>query len=564
MQHAVLVALHLRHVDQPASGRRVSLPRAPWPALVVVLLTLIATGLRIQAASRPGLWADEIFSLAMATGHSLEHPATGADPALGDYIQSPGARTPEHFRSYAEQDSRPAGAGRVVRAVLLSDTSPPLYYLLLNLWTRAFGTGDAALRLFSVWWAALSLPLVWLVGRQLGGVRAAWSACLLFAFSPVAFSYSVEGRMYSLLWCLGLALAWSTIRLADGDHRWPAALWVLAGVAGLLTHYFFAFAWLACLAWLWLEAGTALRWRVTALAGATLLAVLPWYLQVPASLARWRVSGDWLSGELAWPRALVRPLSLVGTLFSGTTILGGWRWADRIAAVVLVALVIWLVRQGAVRRAFSGRSRLVWGWLAAACAGPLVFDVLRHTTTTQVPRYVVPGLPAAMLLAAFALSLLPPRLHYAVLTVLVLAWLPADWRLVTASVPRPRQPYRELDAHLESWAQPGDLVLVHSIPSGVIGVARYMTRDLPLASWVVQLGTRQVPADVERLLSGRRRVAVATIHHLGATDSLEPWLETHARPLDRDTFPASSAEVRYFAPANGATVFPDAGARRWE
>jgi hypothetical protein len=121
-----------------------------------------------------------------------------------------------------------------------------------------------------------------------------------------------------------------------------------------------------------------------------------------------------------------------------------------------------------------------------------------------------------------------------------------------------------LDNRLESWAQPGDLVLVHSIPSGVIGVARYMTGDIPLGSWVVQLGTRQVPADVERLLSGRRRVAVATIHHLGATDSLESWLETHARPLGRDTFPASSAEVRYFAPANGATVFPDAGASRWE
>ena len=80
-------------------------------------------------------------------------------------------------------------------AVLLSDTSPPLYYLLLNLWIRAFGTGDAALRLCSVWWAALSLPLLWLVGRQLGGDRTAWSACLLFAFSPVALSYSVEGRM---------------------------------------------------------------------------------------------------------------------------------------------------------------------------------------------------------------------------------------------------------------------------------------------------------------------------------------------------------------------------------
>jgi hypothetical protein len=35
-----------------------------------------------------------------------------------------------------------------------------------------------------------------------------------------------------------------------------------------------------------------------------------------------------------------------------------------------------------VRRVVPGRSRLGWGWLAAACAGPLVFDVLRHTTTT--------------------------------------------------------------------------------------------------------------------------------------------------------------------------------------
>jgi hypothetical protein len=285
---------------------------------------------------------------------------------------------------------------------------------------------------------------------------------------------------------------------------------------------------------------------------------------VPASLARWRVSGDWLNGELAWPRALVRPVTLVGTLFSGTTALGGWRWADRIAALLLLTLVVWLVRHGSLQRAFAGRSRLLWGWLAAACGGPLVFDVLRHTTTTDVPRYVVPGLPAAMLLAAFALSLLPPRLHYSMLLVLLLAWLPADRRLVVARVPRPRQPYRELDARLQSWAKPGDLVLVHSIPSGVVGVARYLPGDIPLASWVVQLGTRQVPADLDRLLSGRRRVAVATIHHLGATDSLETWLEAHARPLGRETFQKSSAEVRYFGPANSAAVFPSPSAGRWE
>lgn len=541
------------------------LPRAPWAALAAVLLTLVAVGLRVEAATRPGLWADEIFSLAMATGHSLEHPAADADSARGDFRQPTDPQPSGAFRRYAEQEARPAGPGQIIRAVRLSDTSPPLYYLLLNLWIRGFGTGDAPLRLFSVWWAALALPLLWLVGREIGGSRTAWSACLLFAGAPVAFFYSVEGRMYSLLWCLALALAWSTLRLADGFRRWPAALWAGAGVAGLLTHYFFAFVWVGCLAWLWLAAARGQRRRVATLAGAALLAVLPWYVEVPASLARWRVSGGWLDGDLAWPRALARPVELAGSLLGGTTVLGGWRWADRIALGLLLLVAVGLLRERATGRLASRRTLLLWSWLAAACIGPLVFDILRHATTTDVPRYALPGLPAAVLLAAVALSLLRPRLHLAVLGLLLLAWTPGLRRIVVAHVPRPRQPYRELDARLAAWARPGDVVIVRSIPSGVVGVARYLSRDTPLASWVVQLGTRRVPSDLARVIGGRRRVAVASIHDLGASDSLLPWLDAHATPLGRDSFPASGAEVRYFGPAGGAAAFPSADdAGRWE
>lgn len=522
------------------------LPRAPWLALVVVTLTLVTVGLRVRAASRPGLWADEIFSLAMATGHSLEHAAAAADTSLGDFREPVGALSPEALRRYAELDPQPAGAGRIVRAVLLSDTSPPLYYLLLNLWARVFGTGDAALRLFSVWWAVLALPLLWLVGREVGGPRAAWTACALFAMAPTAFYYSVEGRMYSLLWCLVLGLAWATLRLGDGARARSAALWVAVGAAGLLTHYFFAFAWVAAVTWLWLTVGSPLRRNVLGLGALTLLLVLPWYLQVPESLARWRASGDWLSGTLVWPGALLRPVQLAGSLLAGTTGLGGWRWADRIAVALLVLTAAWLLRQRALGRLFAGRSLFLWLWLAGACTGPLVFDILRGTTTTDVPRYVLPGLPAAILLAALGLSLLSPVLHSAALTILLLAWSPAVRSVVAARSPRPRQPYRELDRRLASWAAPGDVVIVRSIPSGVVGVARYLERDIALVPWVVQLGGRHVPDDVERVLAGHRRVAVATIHNLGATDSLLPWLAAHATPLGRDTFPRSRAEIRYF------------------
>jgi uncharacterized membrane protein len=525
---------------------------------VALALILLAVLLRIAAASRPGLWADEIFSLAMATGHSLEHPAADAIPALGDFVEPREPQSPSVFRRYAEHEERPVGARRVIRAVLLSDTSPPLYYLLLNPWTRMFGTGDAALRLFSVWWAVLSLPLLWLVGREVGGSKAAWSACLLFSFSPVAVFYSVEGRMYSLLWCLGLSLAWLTLRLSPGgDRPWLPALWVLTGVAGLLTHYFFAFVWLACLAWLWL-AGRVPRRRLAVLAGLTLLAVLPWFLEVPTSMARWRVTGGWLNGELHWPRALGQPFALAGSLLSGRSYLGGSRWADRLAIGLLLVLALWLVRQGVVRRMFSDRVLLLWGWVGAACTGPLVFDLLQHTTTTHIPRYALPGLPAAILLAAVALSQLPPKIHLVVLTAILLAWLPGTRAAVRARAPRPWEPYPELSARLESWARPGDLVVVRSIPSGVIGVARYLKRDIPLATWVAQLGVRQVPADGELLLRGRRRVAVARIHALGGAGPLEDWLGTHARLLGRETFRWSSAEVMYFGPPQGDSLFPAA------
>jgi hypothetical protein len=530
--------------------------RVPWPVLVVGLLVLSAMGLRVAAALRPGLWADEIFSLAMATGHSLEHPASEANASRGDFVEPREAQSPSFFRRYTEHDERPAGVRQVVHAVLLSDTSPPLYYVLLNFWTIGFGTGDAALRLFSVLCAALSLPLLWLLGRELGGDRVAWSACLLFSFSPVAMFYSVEGRMYSLLFFLTLGLAWLTLQLsADGRRAWIAPLWVLAGVSGLLTHYFFAFVWIACLVWLWSCGGTDSRRWTALLAGITLLAVLPWYLEVPTSLARWRVTAGWLNGNLEWPEALVKPFTLAGGLLSGTSYLGGWRRADGLTALLLLLLVIWIAREGSIRRVFSGGPLLLWAWLAAACLGPLVFDLLRDTTTSNIPRYALPGLPSAILLAALGMSQLPPKIHVLFLSAILLAWLPGS-RAILSHVPRPWEPYPKVAASVDTWAHPGDLVLVSSIPSGVIGVSRYLRRDIPLVSWVPQLDVRKMPDDLQMLVDGRRRVALVRIHESGTPAPAEPWLQANRRLLGRDVFRSSRAEVLYFGTMEAQTSFP--------
>ncbi len=121
-----------------------------WNLWLPLLVFAVAALLRIAVACRSGLWVDEIFSLAIATGHSLEHPAAAADPTLGDFVESAHPVSAEEFRRYLKHDYPPASPGRVVRAVFLSETNPPLYYLLLYAWTLVFGTSDLMLRSFSI------------------------------------------------------------------------------------------------------------------------------------------------------------------------------------------------------------------------------------------------------------------------------------------------------------------------------------------------------------------------------------------------------------------------------
>lgn len=497
----------------------------------MLLLLCVAALLRVALAVRPGLWADEIFSLAMATGHSLEHPAADADPALGDFVEPSQALPPAAFNRYLQHESPAAGVGRVIRAVFLSDTNPPLYYLLLNAWTRVAGTNDAALRLFSTVWALACLPLLWALGRQIIGRDGAWIACVLFTFSPRALYYSTEGRMYSLVWFLALSLVWFTFQLARrGPRPHLLLLWSLSGVAGLLTHYFFGFVWLSCFAWLSLYPGRIKRAHLVLGAVITGLLVLPWYLQIPESLSRWRVTAGWLDHPLSWTQALTAPFRLAWSFLSGRGVWDSSGPGDLVTAGLYAFLTVVNFRKG-LWRLWSPRRRLLWFWLVAACIGPLVFDLLRDTNASTISRYALPGLPAGMLLAGLGISRLPRRGHVAFLIMILVTWA-SGLRAVFAEPLRPWEPYPEVAARLTTWADPSDLIIVHSIPSGVLGVARYLHTDTPLASWVVQLGQRRVPDDMYALLAGRCRVALVKIHDMGEPSPAEAWLREHAR-LDR-------------------------------
>jgi mannosyltransferase len=141
-------------------------PERPWQvAVCAVALLAISAGLRTRAIDAP-FWADEGISQGIAS-HSL---------------------------------------GGVIDA-LRQDGSPPLYYLLLHGWMRAFGESEASLHALSLLFALAFVPAALWAGWRLFGPRAGLAAATLAAVNPYLSGYAQEARMYTLLSLLGLIAA---------------------------------------------------------------------------------------------------------------------------------------------------------------------------------------------------------------------------------------------------------------------------------------------------------------------------------------------------------------------
>jgi mannosyltransferase len=133
------------------------------------------------------------------------------------------------------------GLGHVLSAVPKTESTPPLYYVLLWLWAQVFGHGEVGLRSFSALCGTLTIPVVWAIGRNLMSERAGLVAALLAAVNPFLFWYSQEARSYSLLLLLSALSLLALVRALQTPTRGRVLAWGLISAAALGAHYFAAF-----------------------------------------------------------------------------------------------------------------------------------------------------------------------------------------------------------------------------------------------------------------------------------------------------------------------------------
>ena len=492
---------------------------------LLILILLLAFGLRFYRLGAQSLWNDEGTSVALAQ------------------------------RDLASIARDSAG-----------DIHPPLYYWLLSGWVRLSGTGEAAVRSFSALLGVVLVALIYALGRLLAGRWIGLAAAFLAAINPFQVYYAQEARMYMLLAVLTAASMLSLVILVDRSRRsQPAipayAVLVLLEAAGLYTHYSFVFVvaalnlayllWLA-LTWKLATPGNTLRpvrrlacWVLSQ--AIVLLLYLPWlptairqvtswpspagttpFLQALATTWRWLVFGPTIeTGGLTTSLLVAALLAIAGFL----SLIIGWvgagtlrtRWAAALLALWLGLPLISMFALGLYREAYLKfllvATPAVSLLLACGLLAPLPAPSrgTRQETPSPRSRSRILSYSLRCLQLVAALLLLVP-------TILALG-------NYYAGSAHARDDYRGIVDYVDAVSRPGDAILLNA-PGQQEVFGYYYHGDLPV--YPLPQSRPLDPAETESTLAELARLGGRVFAVLWATDESDPerfvesWLDARA------------------------------------
>jgi len=374
-------------VSENSSDQRSQPPRigGRWLTLVLLLLILVAFATHTYLLDAKSMWIEEGLSIYRA---QLDLPRI-----LSNVI--------------------------MIQDVATHDTHPPLYFILLHFLIGLAGSSEFVLRLLSVAWGVLLVPLLYAFGTRLLGRRVGLWAAAIAALSPVYLWYSQEARSYTMLVSLTVFSNYSLLRVWQSTsrpriNRGQVALWIsaylLATIGSIFTHYgalfILLFQWVTVLGLtIWHR-----RWWLLALLAAASLVIMPLLPFMAARLQTGAERGFRFVGAWEMARDLLNAFSL------GIAV----RWDD----VYLLDLLFLLL--ALLGLAFTARRRRLTGvgtslYLSGYLLIPtLVLYVLSHLKPMyEGVRHLLIISPAYYLLLAAGLDALARRFRYVAIVVIL-------------------------------------------------------------------------------------------------------------------------------------------------
>jgi 4-amino-4-deoxy-L-arabinose transferase-like glycosyltransferase len=284
--------------------------------------------------------------------------------------------------------------GRVSR----TESTPPFWYALA--WVvHHLGASIVDVRVVSVLAGGGVAACVVAIGRRVLPLSAAVLAGLLVAVGGEFVAHGHELRSYELLALLSAVFVLLLLReLEEPGRSTEIAIGAVVGLGGL-THYFFAFAVIAGLAWLWLDPGAVrLRRRTSIAIVAGGLVAAAW---APVLAVQYHRDRFWWIGAFRLRKVLAVPLRLFTSTYDNQSI-----------GRSLSLLFVLAVALGCVRLARIGPAgRLI----AVLAVGPLVAAAALWAGGVEIfaLRNLIELGPAVAIAVAALLTAAPARVGVA-------------------------------------------------------------------------------------------------------------------------------------------------------
>jgi mannosyltransferase len=362
------------------------------------------------------------------------------------------------------------GFGHAMDAVSFGESAPPLYYALAWGWTQITGTGEWGLRSLSALAGVATVPVAYLVGRELRDRRAGLMTAALVAVNPMLLWYSQEARAYSLmvLFCAA-SLLYCARALRRGERR-DFLGWGIFSALALATHYFAVFPLLAELGFLLWRRGRAALTGLWILA-LTGVALAPLALhQMSFGHAEW--IGTFSLGHRLWETAATFVTGETGDIIGQPERPG---LAVVPLALALAALALLALRGGREERRASALPLTIAG---ATLGVPILMALLSSSKDFVLARNLLPALVPLLALLGIALTMPAARRLGTALAAALLAYSFGfcAWASFSADLQRPdwdavaaRQGEPEAPRATVTWTL-GEAPLRYYLSTGAIQV----------------------------------------------------------------------------------------------
>ncbi|MEZ4771388.1 MAG: glycosyltransferase family 39 protein [Caldilineales bacterium] len=445
--------------------------------ILLLLIVLLAAGLRAYQLGLKSLWLDEIFFVSASQQGGL----------LGPYGS-------------------------------LSVAHPPGYLLLMRL-VSSVSEAEWVLRLPAMLASTAGVAALWALGRRLFGPAVGLLAAFFLALSPMHIEFAQEAHSYALFATLSTLFLWGLARAAQREahqpaapgaaawRRWLATWWpvMLFAVLGLYTHYY-ALAPVALsvviFPLLLLDAGripVSALWRAAAVRRALLhmvvalavagVAFLPQLVSqlAPTAVVAGERSLAVDAGSLA-PVFRLDPKAFTDVLVAFVTYRPNWTSDPLfISAVTLLWVVglVWMLW----KRTAAGIALSLWTFLPLPVIAWFAFE----TGFSFAPRRLIFILPVFTLVvaagatagagwgAAVVQRALPDRRPWtglvkgAIIAMVVLAFVKGSTDPLRYYFRKPKQDWKTLAAILNTQPAAADAVAL--LPSANGPIQWYLTAD---------------------------------------------------------------------------------------